>query len=76
MKLKHLLFISLVLCISESVFGQNTKPNIVFIMADDLGNTDLSCHVNPYHHTPNIDSRAKNGLKFNRINRKNDKRFF
>lgn len=44
--------------------GQNAKPNIVFIMADDLGYTDLSCYGNPYHRTPNIDSLARKGLKF------------
>lgn len=64
MKLKYLLFINLLLWISQSGFGQNAKPNIVFIMADDLGYTDLSCYGNPYHRTPNIDSLAKKGLKF------------
>ncbi|MBE9463980.1 sulfatase [Dyadobacter subterraneus] len=64
MKLKYLLFINLLLWISQSGFGQNVKPNIVFVMADDLGYTDLSCYGNPYHRTPNIDSLAKKGLKF------------
>ena len=44
--------------------GRNVKPNIVFIMADDLGYMDLSFYGNPYHKTPNIDSLAGKGLKF------------
>jgi arylsulfatase A len=41
-----------------------SRPNIVFILAADLGYTALACYGNPYHRTPNIDSLAKKGLKF------------
>ncbi len=40
------------------------KPNIVFIMADDLGAFDLSCYGRPDYRTPRIDSLARDGLKF------------
>ena len=40
------------------------KPNIIFILADDLGYFDLGCYGNPYNETPNIDSLAKSGLRF------------
>lgn len=40
-----------------------TKPNILFILADDLGIHDLSCYGSEIN-TPNIDSIARNGLKF------------
>ena len=40
------------------------KPNIVFIMADDLGYTDLGCYGNPFNETPHIDSLARDGMKF------------
>ena len=39
------------------------RPNIVFIMADDLGYTDLACFGSKYYETPNIDRMATQGLK-------------
>src|SRR3954470_6816373 len=39
------------------------KPNIVFILADDLGWTDLGCQGSKYYETPNIDRMAKEGLR-------------
>lgn len=41
-----------------------TVPNIVFIMADDLGYTDLGCFGSQYYETPNIDRLAAQGTKF------------
>ena len=40
------------------------KPNIIFIMADDLGYGDLSCYGQKKFQTPYIDSIAKDGIKF------------
>ena len=40
------------------------KPNIVFILADDLGIKDLSCEGSTYYETPHIDSLAKSGMRF------------
>lgn len=40
------------------------KPNIVFILADDLGYMDLGCYGNPYNRTPVIDSLARQGMRF------------
>ncbi len=41
-----------------------TRPNILFILADDLGYGDLSCTGRPNYLTPNIDSLAREGLRF------------
>jgi len=38
-------------------------PNLVFIMADDLGYGDLACYGHPRNKTPHIDRLAKEGLK-------------
>ncbi len=40
------------------------KPNIVYIVADDLGYGDLSCYGQTHFQTPHIDRLAKEGLKF------------
>ncbi len=40
------------------------KPNILFIMADDLGWRDLSCYGSTFHRTPNLDKLAARGVKF------------
>src|SRR5687768_18333168 len=46
--------------------GQQTKatPNIIFIVADDLGYGDLGCYGQQKIETPNSDSLAKMGMRF------------
>src|SRR5262245_7397478 len=48
------------------VLGQTRQapPNIVFIMADDLGYADVSCYGRPDFKTPNIDRIAARGVRF------------
>src|SRR5262249_16834618 len=40
------------------------KPNIVFILIDDLGVTDLGCTGSAFYETPNIDRLAARGMTF------------
>lgn len=42
----------------------NNKPNIIYILADDLGYGDLSCYGQTKFSTPNIDRLAAEGIKF------------
>jgi arylsulfatase A-like enzyme len=44
--------------------AQSAKPNIVFIMADDLGYADVSCYGRQDYSTPNIDRIAAGGMRF------------
>ena len=40
------------------------KPNIVFVLVDDLGINDLRCYGRAEHNTPNIDRLAAQGMRF------------
>lgn len=44
--------------------AEPTKPNIVFIYADDLGYAELGCYGQKKIRTPNIDQLAKEGIRF------------
>ncbi len=40
------------------------KPNIIYILADDLGYGDLSCYGQKHFQTPNLDRMAREGMRF------------
>ncbi|MDB4584389.1 arylsulfatase, partial [Draconibacterium sp.] len=61
-KLQLLLF-SLIFILNLSAISQE-KPNIIFIMADDLGYGDLGCYGQIKIETPNIDQLAQEGMMF------------
>lgn len=63
------LFLVFLLCafftISSSTEAASKQPpNIVFIIADDLGYNELGCYGQKWIKTPNIDKIAKNGIRF------------
>ena len=51
----------------SSLFGATAKPNIVYILADDLGFAELSCNGSDRYKTPNIDALANAGVRFTRF---------
>lgn len=60
-----LFFLSTIFCNSQQNSKLNElKPNIIYILADDLGYGDLSCYGQEKFSTPNIDKLAKEGLLF------------
>lgn len=40
------------------------RPNVLFILADDLAWADLGCYGHPWHRTPHIDQLATSGMRF------------
>lgn len=49
---------------SEKKTESDPQPNIIFILADDMGYGDLACYGNKYIKTPNIDKLAETGTRF------------
>jgi arylsulfatase A-like enzyme len=48
----------------QTVAANNNQPNIVFILADDMGIGDAGCYGQKKIKTPNIDALAKSGVQF------------
>ncbi|MEG3659931.1 arylsulfatase [Arenibacter palladensis] len=51
------------LLINSFIVAQDNQPNIILIMVDDMGYSDLGCYGGEIE-TPNIDQLAQNGLKY------------
>ncbi|MHA8052064.1 sulfatase [Aquirufa sp. OSTEICH-129A] len=64
--MKKVFSILLLSLLSLQIYALDTpkKPNIIFILADDLGYMDLACYGNPYNETPHLNSLAQNGIRF------------
>lgn len=69
-KFHRVLAIALISCCLACMGSNNENspeqrsPNIIIIMADDLGYNDLGCYSNDSLSTPNIDRLARGGIKF------------
>ncbi len=50
--------------IEASSAAAPTQPNIVLVLADDLGINDLACYGRTDHQTPNLDRLASSGIRF------------
>lgn len=51
-------------CSDEKSKSDDVRPNIIFILADDLGYGELGCYGQEKIETPNIDQLAKEGIRF------------
>ena len=63
MKRLHAFLVALLLCLPAPARSAAPKPNILMILADDLGFSDLGCYGGEIA-TPNLDALAANGLRF------------
>ncbi len=52
------------LCFPAKAGTGDRKPNIIFILGDDLGWAELGCYGNIFNETPNLDKLAKQGMRF------------
>src|SRR4051812_45922042 len=59
---RRLLPVLLILALCNIAFGR--MPNIVLIMADDLGPGDVGCYGQKIIRTPNVDRMAREGMRF------------
>lgn len=50
--------------LGTSLSAQTTRPNVVFILADDLGYGDIGCYGQQLIQTPRIDSLSRTGMRF------------
>lgn len=64
MNFSNRFFMTMVVWLISAVFSYAESPNIVFIFSDDQGYGDLGCYGSETISTPNIDSLAKEGMKF------------
>ncbi|MFI5128917.1 MAG: sulfatase, partial [Chitinophagales bacterium] len=58
------MFLLLFLIFSEAFAFAQQRPNIIYIMADDLGYADLSGYGRKNYKTPNLDELATQGVRF------------
>ena len=59
-----LLVAMLLIALTDQAVEAAPKPNIVYIMADELGYYELSCLGHPHIQTPSIDRMAREGMRF------------
>ena len=62
--IKAILFAVVMLAVNVFSVSAADKPNVIYILADDLGYGDLSCYGQTKLATPNIDRLADDGMKF------------
>ena len=66
--LNRILSTSLALALPTAAFAAEKSsfrhPNVIVILVDDMGQTDLSCYGSRFYETPHVDQLAKDGVRF------------
>lgn len=64
--IKFVFVLMLLLCASATLQAEPPRPNIIFILVDDMGWSDIGCYGSEIH-TPNIDKLAATGIRFTQM---------
>ncbi|WP_146461034.1 sulfatase-like hydrolase/transferase [Rubripirellula tenax] len=65
MKIRNTTLLLFTLCCwNATIAGETTRPNILFIFADDIGQEVLQCYGGQSYETPNLNELARTGMKF------------
>jgi len=64
MKIKQTLLIAIFLLVTGCIGTDNKKPNVIFILVDDLGWNDLGYSGSTFYESPNIDKLSKDSFEF------------
>ena len=59
--------VALLLSLASATRAADTPPNVIFLMADDLGYGDVGFNGNKFVETPHLDRMAKDGIRFTRF---------
>ncbi|MEM9160269.1 MAG: sulfatase-like hydrolase/transferase, partial [Verrucomicrobiota bacterium] len=62
--MKSVLKVWMLLAFRAALANAAAKPNIIYILADDLGYGELGCYGQELIETPHIDGLAKEGMRF------------
>ena len=60
----YVIFLLFAFCSCQKADNEKPKPTVIFIIADDLGYTDIGAYGSTFYDTPNIDALAKSGSMF------------
>lgn len=59
-----LILLTPILCVSATRASEGSSTNVVLILIDDLGWSDVGCNGSAYYQTPHIDRLASEGMRF------------
>src|SRR4051812_5122869 len=61
--MRRVLFLLWIISCGANILA-DSRPNIVFILADDMGWRDLGCYGSSFYETPNLDRLSREGMRF------------
>ena len=62
--MRYLILLTLWLGMEITAQAEPSRPNVIIILADDLGWSDLGCYGSDFHETPSLDSFSQSAVRF------------